>query len=61
MRKFIRDRLSIVIPTFNEENNITLLVDDIIELMVNKDYEIFIVDDGSTDSTVKNIFENICP
>jgi len=58
VRKFIRDRLSIVIPTFNEENNITLLVDDIIELMVNKDYEIFIVDDGSTDSTVKNIFKN---
>ena len=55
MRKFIKNRLSIIIPTYNEENNITALTSEIIDLMQDKDYEILIVDDGSTDSTVKNI------
>lgn len=45
--------LSIVIPVFNEEKNISLLIEKI-ELTVKKltnSYEIIFVDDGSSDST----------
>ena len=58
MRKYIKNRLSIIIPTYNEENNITALTMETINLMKDRDYEILIVDDGSTDSTVENIFEH---
>jgi len=58
MRKYIKNRLSIIIPTYNEANNITALTTEIIDLMKDRDYEILIVDDGSTDSTVENIFEH---
>ena len=56
MRKYIKNRLSIIIPTYNEADNIVGLIKEIIDLMKDKDYEILIVDDGSTDSTVENIF-----
>ena len=58
MRKYIKNRLSIIIPTYNEANNIIGLTTEIIDLMKDKDYEILIVDDGSTDSTVDNIFDH---
>ena len=51
MRKYIKNRLSIIIPTYNEANNITSLTTEIIDLMKDRDYEILIVDDGSTDNT----------
>ena len=57
MRKFIKEKISIIIPTFNEENNIVILIDKIISEMTDKNYEIIIVDDGSTDLTVNNILE----
>ena len=57
MRKFIKEKISIIIPTFNEENNIVILIDEIISEMTDKNYEIIIVDDGSTDLTVNNILE----
>ena len=57
MRKFIKEKISIIIPTFNEENNIVILIDEIIAEMTNKNYEIIIVDDGSTDLTVNNILK----
>tara|TARA_B100000287_G_scaffold311064_1_gene294322 strand:- start:32 stop:1126 length:1095 start_codon:yes stop_codon:yes gene_type:complete len=56
MRRFIKNRISIIIPTFNEEKNINKLLNEILILISNKDHEIFIVDDGSTDKTVENIF-----
>ena len=58
MRKYIKNRLSIIIPTYNEADNIVGLIKEIIDLMKDKDYEILIVDDGSTDSTVDNIFDH---
>ena len=58
MRKCIKNRLSIIIPTYNEEDNIVGLTAAIIDLMKDRDYEILIVDDASTDSTVENIFNH---
>ena len=58
MRKYIKNRLSIIIPTYNEEGNIIGLTTEIIRAMKDRDYEILVVDDGSTDSTVENIFNH---
>ena len=45
-------RISIVIPIYNEENNITQLIDEIKVALGKKiSYEIIIVDDGSNDNT----------
>ena len=51
--------LSIVIPLFNEELLISELVKrvDLNAQIVNKDYEIILIDDGSTDSTWNRISE----
>ena len=45
--------LSLVIPVFNEEENIMQLYDEILETMegLNIDYEVLFIDDGSTDET----------
>ena len=56
MRKFIKDKISIIIPTFNEGENINKLIDGIIHEVKNREFEIIIVDDGSEDQTVDNIF-----
>ena len=48
MRKFVKNKLSIIIPTFNEADNVNRLIDEIISEVENEEYEIIIVDDGST-------------
>ena len=46
--------ISIVIPVLNEEKNIGSLIDEIIITLNNKiAYEIIVVDDGSSDGTIK--------
>lgn len=53
--------LSIVIPAFNEAKNLEVLINRLI-VAVNKlevEYEIIIVDDGSTDNSAK-ILQNLC-
>ncbi len=49
--------ISIVIPVYNEENRITIFLLSVIDYLLEKDflYEIVIVDDGSTDSTIRTI------
>ncbi|MFH1644937.1 MAG: dolichyl-phosphate beta-glucosyltransferase [Candidatus Omnitrophota bacterium] len=59
--------LSILIPAYNEEQNISSTLQDIYKYLATKDftYEILVVDDGSTDKTVelvspfRNKFQNI--
>ena len=52
--------ISIVIPVLNEEKNIGSLIDEIIITLNNKiEYEIIVVDDGSSDRTTQNIKKKI--
>jgi dolichol-phosphate mannosyltransferase len=51
-------KFSIIIPTFNEKNNISLLVSKIKSSLKKYKYEIIIVDDSSTDGS-KNILLNL--
>ena len=43
--------LSIVIPVYNEEDNVHLLSQKVGEALGNYRYELILVDDGSTDNT----------
>jgi len=49
-------KISIIIPCYNEENNIVPIYDQLTEILIKySDYEIIFVDDGSTDLTFKNL------
>lgn len=48
---------SIVVPLMNEEDNIVPLLSNIHKSLVGFEYEIILVDDGSTDKTVQRIKE----
>lgn len=47
--------ISVVITVFNEEKNIKPLLDATYEALKDLAYEVIIVDDGSTDSTVEEV------
>jgi len=53
--------VSIIVTLFNEEENVKPLIRSISEALYDADYEIILVDDGSTDATVSKILENITP
>ena len=46
-------QLSIIIPVFNEENFLNKLFNELTQYFNNKDTEVIIIDDGSTDSSNK--------
>jgi dolichol-phosphate mannosyltransferase len=48
-----RQMLSIVSPTYNERENIGLLVERISQVMAGRKYEIIVVDDNSSDGTAE--------
>jgi dolichol-phosphate mannosyltransferase len=49
----MKEMLSIIIPTYNEKDNITPLVERIHQALSGYDYEIVIVDDNSKDGTIE--------
>ncbi len=49
--------LSVVIPVYNEEDNIIPMLDALNSSLQGIDHEVIFVDDGSTDDTVKLILE----
>jgi glycosyltransferase involved in cell wall biosynthesis len=55
MNPITHDLLSIVVPLYNEEDNVELLTQKIHESLVGYTYEIVYIDDFSTDSTVKTV------
>jgi len=49
--------LSIIVPSYNEEDNIGKTVRDLKELDLDESYEVIVVDDGSDDRTAGNAEE----
>lgn len=49
--------ISVVVPVYNEEDNIQPLIEKIAEALKNINYELILVDDGSKDQTPKRVFE----
>ena len=47
--------LSLVIPLFNEEDNVVNLVEEVCRVLEGRQFEVVLVDDGSTDATVARI------
>lgn len=48
-------KLSVVIPVMNEEDNIKPLIEQVDQALQEIDYELILVDDGSSDKTIDNI------
>ena len=46
-------KFSIVIPVYNESNNLPTLIDQIFKILKSQIFELIIVDDNSTDDTKK--------
>jgi dolichol-phosphate mannosyltransferase len=49
--------LSVVVPLYNEEDNVAELVSQIHAALVERNYEIVLIDDGSTDQTAARVPE----
>ncbi len=47
--------VSVVVPLYNEEENIPILQSELTAALQGLDYEIVFVDDGSKDATVARI------
>ena len=50
-------KLSIVVPCYNEEENIPLLLERFDEVVQGKDMEVILVDNGSTDDSARVLNE----
>lgn len=48
-------KISIVIPSFNEEDNIAVVAEKVIEQLKGFEYELIFVDDGSKDKTLGHL------
>lgn len=47
--------ISVVIPLYNEEDNVQDMQKEVAEALAGQDYELVLVDDGSTDTTVQRV------
>lgn len=56
----VKKKISIVIPCYNEEKNISFLIDQVSKTLMSTDYdyELIFVDDGSVDNTLNEIKVN---
>lgn len=50
-------KLSVIVTVYNEELNILPLIEKISEALMKYDYEIIYVDDGSSDNTLKTLYD----
>lgn len=48
-------KINIIIPIFNEEDNIKIIYNKICEIKLDYEVEIIFIDDGSNDNSLKNI------
>lgn len=57
MSSIKKTKLSLVIPCYNEEDNIKLMYDKCIKCLSKKEYrlELILINDGSTDKTLNNL------
>ncbi|MCL4384853.1 MAG: glycosyltransferase family 2 protein [Cyanobacteria bacterium] len=57
----VKEKISILIPAFNEEENIIPAINETIEVFkkLELDYELIIIDDGSIDNTYKKVQESL--
>ena len=53
----MRIKISVILPTYNEKDNIGLLIDEINSNLSNNQIEIIVVDDNSPDGTSKIVEE----
>lgn len=51
----MRNKISVIIPTFNEGDHISNLISEIKRQSIGLDYEIIIADGGSTDNTIQSV------
>jgi dolichol-phosphate mannosyltransferase len=49
----MEEKISVIIPTYNEKDNIAPLLSRVAQALTGYDYEIIIVDDGSQDGTIE--------
>jgi dolichol-phosphate mannosyltransferase len=50
-----RPAISIIVPLYNEEDNVARLQVELVSAMSGMDYELVLVDDGSTDDTTNRV------
>ena len=56
MKTKAKFKLSIVVPSYNEEQNVMVLAErltDVIAALEVRDYQVIFVDDGSSDDTLR--------
>lgn len=52
-------KISLIVPCYNEEENISKFYKEVKKVFVKEDYEIIFINDGSTDETLKEL-KKIC-
>lgn len=51
-------QISVVVPLFNEQDNVAELQNQIAAALAGQDYEMVLIDDGSTDGTVSRVVQS---